>query len=203
MARVTAEKVAETKIELLEAARRVLTEQGFSGLSTRRVAEAAQTQMSQIRYHFGSKEGMILALFEHLNAGLIERQAKVFEAPGLSVSEKWDLACDYLEDDLASGYVRVLQELIAAGWSNPAVGEAVRAAMAQWHRLILSLATDLAARRPAGLGVLGAEEFAALVSAAFIGAEAQILLGVTEADLPLRAALRRVADIIRMIEEEG
>jgi hypothetical protein len=146
---------------------------------------------------------MILALFEHLNAGLIERQAKVFEAPGLSVSEKWDLACDYLEDDLASGYVRVLQELIAAGWSNPAVGEAVRAAMAQWHRLILSLATDLAARRPAGLGVLGAEEFAALVSAAFIGAEAQILLGVTEADLPLRAALRRVADIIRMIEEEG
>ena len=90
MARAAADKVAKTKAELLQAARKVLTEQGFAGLSTRRVAEAAQTQMSQIRYHFGSKEGMILALFEYLNAGLIERQTKVFEASGLSVSDKWE-----------------------------------------------------------------------------------------------------------------
>jgi hypothetical protein len=30
--------------------------------------------------------------------------------------EQWDRACDYLDDDIASGYVRVLQELIAASW---------------------------------------------------------------------------------------
>ena len=203
MTGIAAEKVEKTKAELLQAARKVLTEHGFAGLSTRRVAEAAQTQMSQIRYHFGSKEGMILALFEYLNDGLIERQAKVFQAPGLSVSEKWDLACDYLEEDLASGYVRVLQELIAAGWSNPAVGAAMRAALAQWQRLIRALAEELADRRPDGLGPFRTQDFAALVSAAFIGAETQILLGVSEDDLPLRAALRRVGDLIRKIEEES
>ena len=31
-------------------------------------------------------------------------------------------ACDFLEDDLDSGYVRVLQEMIAAGWSNKELG---------------------------------------------------------------------------------
>jgi len=29
-----------------------------------------------------------------------------------------DRACDYLDDDIASGYVRVLQELIAASWAR-------------------------------------------------------------------------------------
>ena len=68
---------ADTQLgELLDAAQQVLLEEGYSGLSTRRVAEAAGTQMSQIQYHFGSKEGMILALFEYLNDQLIDRQTK-------------------------------------------------------------------------------------------------------------------------------
>ena len=128
MARVTAERVKESKRQLLDAAQKVLLEEGYAGLSTRRVAEAANTQMSQIQYHFGSKEGMILALFEHLNAQLIDRQTQTFDNPDLKVSEKWDLACDYLDDDIASGYVRVLMELTAAGWSKPVIAEAVRAA---------------------------------------------------------------------------
>ena len=32
--------------------------------------------------------------------------------------QRYEQACDFLEDDLESGYVRVLQEMIAAGWSN-------------------------------------------------------------------------------------
>ena len=31
---------------------------------------------------------------------------------------RYEQACDFLEDDLESGYVRVLQEMIAAGWSK-------------------------------------------------------------------------------------
>ena len=34
------------------------------------------------------------------------------------VSEQWDRACDYLDEDIASGYVRILQELIAASWAD-------------------------------------------------------------------------------------
>ncbi len=200
MARVTAERVKETKRELLDAAQQVLLEEGYSGLSTRRVAEAAGTQMSQIQYHFGSKEGMILALFEHLNGQLIDRQKRTFDNPDLSVSEKWALSCDYLDEDIASGYVRVLMELTAAGWSNPAIGAAVRSAYAEWRNLILKLAREIE-RQNGSLGPFSAEEISALVSAAFIGAEAAIMLGYESPEIPFRDALRRFGRIIELFEQ--
>jgi AcrR family transcriptional regulator len=187
------------KVELLEAAKRVLLEEGYAGLSTRAVAAEAGTQMSQIRYHFGSKEGMVLALFEHMNEALIARQAETFHRPELTVSQKWARACDYLEEDLASGYVRVLQELTAVGWSNPAVGDAVRRAIAQWQSLILELVREVEGQL-GSLGPFRAEEITALIGAAFVGAESLILLGFDDTQHPMRAALRRVGDLIAMTE---
>ena len=199
MPRVTAERDKETKRELLDAAQQVLLEEGYSGLSTRRVAEAAGTQMSQIQYHFGSKEGMILALFEYLNDQLIDRQTKTFANPDLSVSEKWALSCDYLDDDIGSGYVRVLMELTAAGWSNPAIGAAVRAAYAEWRELILTL-TRQVEEKTGSLGPFSAEDIVALVSAAFIGSEAAIMLDYESSEIPFRQALRRFGKVIEYYE---
>lgn len=189
----------DTKVELLEAARRVLLESGYAGLSTRAVAAQAGTQMSQIRYHFGSKEGMILALFEYLNDALIGRQSATFSNPALSLAEKWRLSCDYLDDDLASGYVRVLQELMAAGYSNAVIGEVVRAALGQWRDLLIALAHEFA-RRHGGTGAFEPEDIAALVGAVFLGAEACILLGYEDDLLPIRRALRKLGDVIEQME---
>ena len=189
----------DAKEELLEAAKRVLLKHGYVGLSTRAVAAEAGTQMSQIRYHFESKEGMVLALFAYMNASLIDRQTATFHRSDMRVSQKWALACDYLEADLASGYVRVLQELTAVGWSNPAVGNEVRRAITQWQALILDLVRDVE-DRIGSLGPFGAEEIAVLVGASFLGAEALILLGFDDAQHPILAALRRVGDLIAMTE---
>ncbi|MBK0328496.1 TetR/AcrR family transcriptional regulator [Rhodobacteraceae bacterium F11138] len=205
MARVSAERVQQTKQELLEAARLVLTRDGLANLSTRAVAKVAETQMSQIQYHFGSKEGMILALFEDMNMRLVHRQRETFENPTLSVSQKWMLACDYLEEDLASGYVQVLQELIAAGWSNPRIAEVAREGLSHWHDLIASLAQDFEEQH-GSFALLSPKEVAALVSSAFIGAEAFILLGYEDKDHPVRSALRRVGEMMAKFEnrsEEG
>src|SRR5512134_4057602 len=120
MARVLAKKV-ETSTSLLEAAKKVLRQNGHSGLSTRDVAAAAGVPLSQIHYHFGSKQGLLLALFDYLNAQLLERQNAMFADTTMALSQQWDRACDYLDDDIDSGYVRVLQELIAASWADPGV----------------------------------------------------------------------------------
>ena len=72
------EKKPETSTTLLEAAKKVLRQNGYAGLSTRDVAEAAGVPLSQIHYHFGSKQGMVLALFEYLNAQLLDRQNALF-----------------------------------------------------------------------------------------------------------------------------
>jgi AcrR family transcriptional regulator len=201
MARVTPEKVAETRTQLLDAAQQVLIRHGFAGLSTRRVAEAAGMPMSQIQYHFGSKEGMVLALFEAMNASLLERQHAMFGDPDLPLSRQWALACDFLEDDLASGYVQVLQELIAAGWSNPPIREAVSEALDGWQRLLATVAKR-AERRFGDFSPFVAEEIAALVGVLFLGAEGQILLGRDGPGVPYRQALRRIGDLIARFESE-
>ena len=108
----------DTSILVLEAAKKVLRQNGYSRLSTRDVAAAAGVPLSQIHYHFGSKQGMVLALFEYLNSQLLDRQNAMFHDTALTLSEQWDRACDYLDEDIASGYVRVLQELIAASWAD-------------------------------------------------------------------------------------
>jgi AcrR family transcriptional regulator len=198
MARTTAKRV-ETSVTLLEAAKKVLRQNGYAELSTRDVAAAAGVPLSQIHYHFGSKQGLMLALFEYLNAQLLDRQNALFGDTGLKLSEQWDRACDYLDDDIASGYVRVLQELTAAGWHDGEVAKVVRVGLITWFDLITQLARK-AERELGGLGPLAAEEVASLIGCAFMGAESLYLLGGEKKGVPVRKALRRVGDLIRLAE---
>jgi len=193
-------KGAATKLGLLEAAKAVLHDRGYAGLSTREVAAAAQVPVSQIHYHFGSKQAMIVALFQYLNAQLLERQNAMFADPALRLSEQWDRACDYLDEDLASGYVRVLLELWAAGWSDPEIGRVVREGMMDWAKL-LAEAARRAKDSAISYGPFTPEEIAQLVCNAFIGAEAFLLLGVEDKGVPVRRSLRRVGEVIRRLEQ--
>lgn len=197
MARALAKKV-ETSTTLLEAAKKVLRQNGHSGLSTRDVAAAAGVPLSQIHYHFGSKQGLMLALFDYLNDQLLDRQNAMFHDKTLSLSQRWDRACDYLDEDIASGYVRVLQELIAASWSDPEVAKVVRAGLLGWFDLIADVAKQ--AEKDLGLGPFSPNEVAALVSMAFIGGESLFLLGAEKKGVPVRQSLRRVGDALRLAE---
>jgi AcrR family transcriptional regulator len=199
MARALGKK-AETSTMLLEAAKKVLRQKGYSGLSTRDVAETAGVPLSQIHYHFGSKQGMVLALFEYLNAQLLHRQNALFGDTTLKLSQQWDQACQYLDDDIASGYVRVLQELIAASWVDAEVAKVVRTGIMGWVDLIVGLARKAEAKL-GGLGPLTPEEVGALIANAFIGAESLHLLGLEKKGSPVRRALRRVGDLIRSAED--
>lgn len=195
MARVSAKKL-ETGTSLLEAAKKVLRRNGYAGLSTRDVAAEAGVPLSQIHYHFGSKQGMVLALFEHLNDQLLDRQNALVGDTTLSLSEQWDRACDYLDDDIESGYVRVLQELIAAGWADPAVAKVIRAGIMGWIDLIVGVARRAENR----LGPFSPEEIGAFAANVFIGAESLYLLGIDKKGTPVRPVLRRIGDLIRLAE---
>jgi AcrR family transcriptional regulator len=189
----------DTRTLILDAARQRLLTDGYAGLSTRKVAEEAGVPLSQLHYHFGSKGGLILALFEEENARRLERQARTY-AENVPLWQRYERACDFLEDDLDSGYVRVLQEMIAAGWSNPDIGDAVRELLGRWYVLLAEVARD-AERRHGPLGPFTAEELATVIGNAFIGSEALLLLGFDRQVLPVRSALRRVGVLIRELEE--
>jgi AcrR family transcriptional regulator len=188
-----------TQSVILDAARSCLMEGGYAGLSTRKVADQAGVPLSQIHYHFKSKRGLVLALLEQENQRRLERQTTMYAAD-TPLWKRYEQACDFLEDDLESGYVRVLQEMIAAGWSDPEIAEAVRRLLGGWYELLTGVVTD-AADRLGGLGPFEAGELAALIGHAFIGSEALLLAGFAEQQIPTRRALRRIGTVIRSLEE--
>ena len=186
---------------ILDAARTRLLADGYARLSTRKVAQEAGVPLSQLHYHFGSKGGMVLALLDAENHRRLARQAAMY-AEDAPLWRRYEQACDFLEEDLESGYVRVLQEMIAAGWSTPEIGAATREMVAGWYELLTDVATE-ASTRFGGLGPFSPAEAAALICNAFIGAEALLLLGFDRHQMPIRASLRRVGELIRAAEERS
>ena len=63
----------------------------------------------------------------------------MFDAPE-PLWVRWELACDFLDTDVASGYVRILQEMIAAGWTDAEVAASVREMTGGWYRLLADVA---------------------------------------------------------------
>ena len=189
---------ADTRIAILAAARAVLLQDGYARLSTRSVAEAADVPLSQIHYHFGSKQQLILAVLAAQTERLLERQEDMYAGPE-PLWVRWQRACDFLEADLESGYVRILQELIAAGWSDPELAASVREQLGGWFTLLTAVA-QRTSDAIGGLGPFTPAEVAALMGLAFVGAESAILLGMTEDQLPTRSALRKLGEVIREIE---
>ncbi len=190
---------SETSQRLLEAARVCLLESGYANLSTRRVAEQAGTPLSQIHYHFGGKRGLVLELLTYENARLVERQRAMYDEH-VPLSERYDQACDFLDDDLASGYVQVLHEMIAVGWSDPDVALKVNEFLGAWFGVLRSALTEAEAVL-GRLGPFSADEIATLVGTSFLGGEALLLLDDATWGSGVRAALRRVGDLIRLAEK--
>jgi AcrR family transcriptional regulator len=188
-----------TAAAILEAARRCLLAEGYAAMSLRKVASEAGVPLSQVSYHFGSKSGLVLALLDVENQRRLDRQQSMYAADE-PLWRRYEQACDVLEDDLESGYVRVLQEMTAAGWSTPAIAERVRTMKQGWYDLLTDVVTD-ASDRLGGLGPFTPAEVATLIGCAFYGAEQELLLGFDRHHLPIRSALRRVADLIRRVEE--
>jgi AcrR family transcriptional regulator len=190
---------AQTKDRILDAGRHCLLNEGYAGLSTRRVAAEAGVPLSQIHYHFGGKEGMILALLDREDRRLLARQRDMYgeEVP---LWKRYEQACDYLEDDLASGYVRVLQEMLAAGWSQPDIAGEVLRIIGGWLDVLEEVCREAEASF-GSLGPLAPRELSLLVGLAFLGGEQIALLGEQSWRDDVFRSLRKLADVIRAFEE--
>jgi AcrR family transcriptional regulator len=186
-------------MRILAAAKSALLDAGYANLATRGIAEAAAVPLSQIHYHFGSKQKLVLAVLDMENQQRLARQAAMYQS-NLPLWKQWQQACDFFDEDLDSGYVRVLMEMTAAGWSNQEIADAVSAEIQGWFDLLAEVA-QRAAERFGSLGPFTPQEVAALAGLPFLGAEAVILLGLDESKIAARPALRKIGELLRLVEE--
>lgn len=195
-----AEQSGTTAGRILDAARSRLLADGYVGLSTRRVADIAGVPLSQIHYHFGGKQGLLVSLLEHENQRLVARQRNLYGSD-TPLWQRYERACDLLDEDLASGYVRVLQEMIAAGWSDAELARQVLTMLRSWFEVLSEVAKE-AEQRFGSLGPMSAADVAGLIGLAFLGGESVVLLGDEQWGREVRGWLRSVGEVIRQLEEK-
>jgi AcrR family transcriptional regulator len=188
-----------TRAQLIAAATDVLREQGYAATSMRAVADRAGARLSLVHYHFGSKRGLLVAVLDEQTERLLERQQAMF-ADERSFADQWRTACDYLREDIRSGYVRILWELWAAGLADAELAERWRATQRGWRDLIEARLERLQTERDIEFP-MRPRALAALIGNLFEGAETEILAGVPEDESPHLEALEACAALIARAEQ--
>jgi len=183
---------------ILDAAAGLIGRVGYAAASTRAVAAAADVPLSLVHYHFGSRAGLLAAVLERENSRLLERQRELFASAG-SLADRWRAAASYLDEDMASGYVRMLWELWAAGLSDPALAERWRSSVDGWIELIEETITTWAVEHDRPLP-LPAGTLAGLVAIIYHGIETDLLAGGGRDLRHHRELLVAIGDLIERFE---
>jgi AcrR family transcriptional regulator len=193
----------ETKTRILDAAFQRLSREGYAALSVREIAKDAGVNHALINYHFRSKDQLVIAVLDHANQRLLERQQKMYAAPG-GFAEKWARAREFYKSDLASGFVRVQAELWAASLSDAGLREKFIPRVLAWKKIVADAVTEALARLEAD-GVklpppFSAEVIATWISQFWIGMEFADLLGEKREQAANRAALDAVGVLLESID---
>ena len=134
---------------LLDAAERLLRDHGYSGITTRRVAQEAGVNHGLVHYYFGSNENLLVAALDRFTDGLVARQRTLY-ARDIPFAEKWRTAMRFLVIEDAA-YEKIWMELQALAWNNEGFRERLQRVNAEW-RAVLTEAFDQP-RRELGIDV--------------------------------------------------
>ncbi len=97
MAKTQQERKAETRARLLTAAAELFAEQGVDAVSVDAVAEAAGRTSGAVYAHFGSKQGLLLALLDSWKDSVrtvLLAEVAVTESPRGQLAAVWDNVAD-------------------------------------------------------------------------------------------------------------
>ena len=183
---------AGTKQQILEAAFETLREEGFSAASSRAVARRGGFNQALVFYYFGSMDGLLLAALDWTNGRRLAAYREVLaDAP--TVEQALAAATRLFGEDLESGHITVVSQMIAGSVSRPELAPQMLKRMEPWLELCERTLERIAGESPL-TAVVDRKELAYAIVTFYLGAN---LLTHLEAD---RA---RVDALIARLRELG
>jgi AcrR family transcriptional regulator len=126
--------MSDTKSRIVEAALETLKEDGFAGTSARAIAKRGGFNQALIFYHFGTLNDLLLAALDRTSEVRMAKYADAVKDIG-SVPDAVRVATELYREDLASGHVTVVSELIAGSLDRPDLGPEIVKRMEPWIEL--------------------------------------------------------------------
>jgi AcrR family transcriptional regulator len=189
---------SSTRAAILRAARDRLVEVGYANLNVRDIAREAGVNHALIGYHFRGKQQLVLAVLDEVNKQLLDRQERMYLGQA-SASEKWQQACDFYQEDLRSGFVRLLMELMGASFHDEDLRREFVPRVLAWVKLVESGVAEFIDSSKLDLPV-SSRAIAAWISWFWLGMEAGMTLGIPEHEGHHAEALAAVATLLQRIE---
>jgi AcrR family transcriptional regulator len=146
------------RARIAEAALETLRAEGYAGVSIRAIAAAGSFSPALILYHFGSVDGLLLAVLDRVSDERLSR----YEARLRDVASLGTLAAaleELYDEDLELGQLTAVQEIVGAMAFDAQLGPEIASRMQPW----MTFAEQLAARIMAG------SPLASLVDPAVVG----------------------------------
>jgi AcrR family transcriptional regulator len=128
---VTTEASVSTRDLIVRAALRTLKEEGFAGASARSIARRGDFNQALIFYHFGSIDDLLLAALDETSSQRMAAYEEALAEAG-SLEELLQLAVRMYREDLRSGHITILSEMIVGGLSHPRLRPALIDRVQPW-----------------------------------------------------------------------
>lgn len=158
-----------TRERIVRAALQTLREEGFAGTTARAIARHGDFNQALIFYHFGSVSSLLLEAFQRLSEDQVAKY-RAAAADVRSPSDLVEIARRLHEEDLDSGSVNAVTQLMAASVSDPGIGRTVLDRFEAW----IGIVEDALARAIEGnpyAAFVPVREAAYAICAMFLGIE--------------------------------
>ena len=120
-----------TRERLVRAALKTLTHRGFAGATARVIAREARANQALIFYHFGSVDQLLLAALDATSQARLERYRAALKDT-TRLAALIDAMARLYREDIVSGHITAVQELVAGASSAPTLRREVLRRMTPW-----------------------------------------------------------------------
>jgi AcrR family transcriptional regulator len=184
----------ETRARIVSAALEALRANGIAGISARTIARHGGFNQALIFYHFGSVEGLLVAVARRES----ERRSALY-APALrevtSLPELVAVARRLHDEEFAVGSVAALTQMLAGAVGSEELARGIWDALEPWTTLVRETIGRLLAATPYG-EALPPDDLTAAVTALFLGIELLTGLDPDGRDSTLFTTMEAVAALV-------
>jgi AcrR family transcriptional regulator len=125
---------AVTKKRIVNAALKTLKQDGFTGASARVIARNGRFNPALIFYHFGSVNDLLLAALDETSRLRMTRYRDLMHG-AKTLPQVMEAAAKLYEEDLRSGHITVLAEMIAGAASIRELGPQIVERIQPWIQM--------------------------------------------------------------------